>query len=615
MKKTHFALAAIAGLSGIAGAATGPVAGTKFFLLSDFADAATDTAAFAKLYYGKTFDNAAQNCTAAASALAEGGQDFARLAFSLGASSSSAYYANVGLMLPLNNLWSVDNDMRAVTSIKFKAKASTALTVKVNFDGPAVPFGSGGYTPLKKVAVTTDWAWFQIKPSEFKFETWMKDDAKAGKRVIDLKFTDPTDNSEIVVPTTITARAVAARVLGADSAASPYYADDSVNLLKNVKLIQFGVDPEYDQDVKPEGTALAAVYAAAVADATLDIDSVLFEGVDGGWAAWENGTACTGPFSVLEDFSPLKDAPSKNYAEQYWFGFSDTSSAAGAATNKAAGISKVWGDDQDTTDPESPYAVIGKDGYAALWANLNKGNATTHPYAGFAELGTGLTGKATGLSLPGFKAFQFEILAGNETGDFDKAKLNGVSFKVAKASVGDSVTYAANINYDAIKYELTGEPQTICVDAAQLKQPSWYTGKVGVTPFAATDVKQISWALKIQKDGWLSAATSKIAIKSVKVYGAADYFPAVGVKGISARGTKGLVAEMTTKGLAVSFTVPGDKAQLEVVRLDGAKVASFTTAASVSNLSLPVSLQNGTYMVVVRGEGARQVVTLPVLGR
>lgn len=395
---------------------------------------------------------------------------FARMNFSLVPSLASPYSAKIGVRLGFDRLWSTENDLRSTTEIRFKARASSEQTVAMSLLGPATPFGLAGYTPIKNIMVDTVWKWFQIKPSDLRFAQWMKDDAKMGARVVDLKFIDPVDNSETIVPVPITDRAVAARVLGADSAMSPYYADDSVNLLKNLRLIQFEIVPIYDPDSR--GMRLDSDYATTVRNAYLDLDSIHFVGQNT-CGIFEQGKNCTGPFGVLEDFSPLKDDSARNYAGQYWYALSDTSSAAGAATNKAVGVSKVWGDGQDTGDPTSKYIVNGRDGAATLHALLNKGDAKAHPYAGFAELGTGISALAAGKSLAGFKAFQFDIMAGGPDGKFDKKKLQGVTFKVTKASVGDSVAYAANINYDAINYDYSGDYVSICVDAAQLKQPAW----------------------------------------------------------------------------------------------------------------------------------------------
>ena len=51
------------------------------------------------------------------------------------------------------------------------------------------------------------------------------------------------------------------------------------------------------------------------------------------------------------------------------------------------------------------------------------------------------------------------------------------------------------------------------------------------------------------------------------------------------------------------------------MRMDGSKIATFSVAASAKNLSLPIALNNGTYLVVIHNESVREIATLPVLGR
>jgi hypothetical protein len=59
--------------------------------------------------------------------------------------------------------------------------------------------------------------------------------------------------------------------------------------------------------------------------------------------------------------------------------------------------------------------------------------------------------------------------------------------------------------------------------------------------------------------------------------------------------------------------VDGTSAQIDVRSLDGARIASFREAASAQNLSLPVALSRGTYLVSVQGSMARQVALLSVV--
>jgi len=621
MKKTHLALAAVACLSGVASAAyTG---GAKFFLLGDFPTATTTEEEFAAEYFGKTYGNKSAACPSCAAELIstkDATGDFARMNYSLPSAGSGAYFANVGVMLPLDNLWSSANDLRAMTKVWFKARTTSTyadgINLKVNFDGPAFPFGSAGYTRLKTVVVTGEWTWYTIAVKEFAYASWMKTDAAAGTKSV-IVIDNLPDGTTAERTVKLNARAVAGKLLNIDSAASPDYDNDSVNALKNVKMIQFGIDPIYGTG----GLTLDPDYLAGNTAKSLDIDSVIFEGVDGGWAPME-GKNCVGESETIEDFNlanPVKEAVgiTGNYAGGYWFAYSDTSSTKVAPADSAVGKSSVA--PLDPADPESVWGInpLADVISADMLATFNKVDVKKHPYAGWAELGTSLVSekqKPKGVNATGLKAISFKIRAGGTdpfTVQFDKAKLTGVTFKVAKSSVGDDVTFEAKVPFSQINANAnSGDFVNVCVDITSLKQPTWYTAKNGVKPFTVDSLNQLSWALKLQKDSYLTGEPSLIQVSEVKFYGS----KMIGVKGAAARGTKSLEASYA-KGLVVSYSVPGDKAEIEVVRMDGSKVASFTKSASAKNLALPVSLNNGTYMVVVRGEGARQTVTLPVVGK
>ena len=603
-------------------------------VFGDFEVPATDSLAFSETYHGLATGGGTPSCPgcrAVATANRDSGSDFARVKFSIPSRGTGAYFAgtgtslaSVGLTLAMDNIWSSQTDLREITAFKFKARASTALTVKLSIDGPAFPFGSAGYTRLNGVRVDTVWRWYSIAPKNFKFLDGMLADAKAGAKMVDILTTDSDGNAQST-PVKITARAVAGKLLGADSATSPDFDQDSINVLKHVKRIQFAIDPVYDAEAVPAGSALDPDFAATVADATLDIDSVTFAGMPSPHP--RVGMNCVGAFGLLEDFDSTKTDPMTNYMGGYWFAKSDTSSSAPVAgKDSAIGKSKVWAMGQDTADSNSIWSVNMENGAAEMFALLNKGDAKAHPYAGFAELGTGINYR-TGRKLTGAKAFEFTILAGgfDETAViFDKAKLFGVTFKVGKKNVGDDVAFSTKIAFDNIGIGATGMPVKVCVDIDQLKQPAWYTAKNGVKAFTVDSVTQLAWNVSIQKPTDVSAKVALIQVSNVKIYGIDPDILCVvpwgtpsrcreGVKGAGARG--GSIHASYQNDLVVSYSVPGTKAHLEIVRLDGSKVASFPVSASATNLSLPVALRNGTYLVVVRGQGSSQSVTLPVLGR
>lgn len=586
--------------------AAGPSGTGAFRLLGDFASPASDSAQFAKNYWGKSFGNRSvecPGCMAVPSAIAdEQTRGFARLSFTLAptAPEGRTYYANAGLMLPLDRAWTTANDIRGLTKVWFKARSSVAnLTVKVNFDSPAFPFGSAGYVRQFNIAVGTEWKWYSILPSQFKYATWMLSDVKvAGKKVWVVR-TNP-DGSTFSEQVPLTADAVAGVLANkADSGASPSYSSDAVNALKNAKLIQFGIEPKYDASATPAGTALDPDFAAEATDATLDIDSVYLEGVED--LPWEDGVGCVGSRAdTIEDFSRAKAEPGRNLLGGYWYAVSDTSSDPAKLADSAVGRSAI------ESDAEAGWAVDPLGGSANLVAVLDKGDAKAHPYSGFAQVGTELTKLESGIDLGGAKAISFKILAGGPDPDrpvFDVEKIKGVAFRIARASVGDSAVYGVTIPYRAINASLTGEPANVCVDLGRLRQPGWYEQKYGAKPFASQDATKLIWDLSIQDPAAASAARSQIQIFDVLVWGGKGVGVGEGIGRVRKPGS--LSARAENGKVRISYMVPGREARIEVRDLSGRRILSISAPSSAAELELPISSGNGLVLVSILGEGVR----------
>jgi hypothetical protein len=64
--------------------------------------------------------------------------------------------------------------------------------------------------------------------------------------------------------------------------------------------------------------------------------------------------------------------------------------------------------------------------------------------------------------------------------------------------------------------------------------------------------------------------------------------------------------------LLVSFKTESSTANVDVLGLNGTKIAGFKTAGTVNNITLPVSLRKGTYVVAIRAAGKTQVVPMVV---
>lgn len=586
--------------------AAGPSGVGAFRLLGDYATPAADSAEFADRYWGKTFGNRSAecpDCIAIPSAIAdEQTRGFARLSFTLGpvAPTGRTYYANAGLMLPLDRAWTASNDLRGLTKLWFKARSSVPdLVVKVNFDSPAFPFGSAGYVRLFNVVVGNDWKWYSIAPSQFKFATWMLSDAKTPRKMVLVVRTDP-DGSTFSEQVPLTADAVAGVMANkADSGASPSFSSDAINVLKNVKLLQFGIDPKYDGNATPAGSALDPDYAVQATGATLDIDSVYLEGVDE--MPWENGSGCSGArVDTIEDFSRIKTDPGMNLLGGHWYATSDTSSDPLKAGDSAVGRSSI------ETQDGAIWAVDPMTRSANMVAALDKGDPKSHPYAGFAQLGTELTKLESGIDLRGAKAVSFKILAGGMDPDrpvFDVGNVKGVSFRIAKASIGDSAIYGVRIPFRAINASLTGGPVDVCVDLGQLRQPGWYEQKYGAKAFSSQDVTKLIWDLSIQDASVAAAVKSQLQIFDVLVWGSEGVGVRDGKRAMRSTGT--LSARQGSGRILASYGVPGRGARIEVHDLSGRQILSVLGPSAAEDFELRLPSGKGLLVVTVTGEGVR----------
>ncbi|MEN9354691.1 MAG: hypothetical protein RL318_2016 [Fibrobacterota bacterium] len=458
-----------------------------------------------------------------------------------------AWGAAAGILLPINKMWT-PVDFSGVTSVTFSYKtgdAKTAIEFAPNsplYLGAATDNGVmmlapyAGSVAFKKVTVGL--------PDGIAFADWM---------------------------------------ITQEPAQTETTWDD---VKTEIKLLQFSPKPVYN-------ATGSAITGAAVA--TLEIKDVSIQGdikITTGNIDWlkANGTGCAGNLkSVLSNFNgDFTGVPNKNTQGGYWFAFTDTTSGTPGPAN---GASTLFEDDNTIQGMQFIPGDEANRGVAGITATLSKGDATLHPYAGWADIGTGFKDKTTGddtyLDLTGLKGISFSISMAD---GFDEANLTGVIVKLGNKSVGDSVQYSAGVPY-------TMNNQTICIDTKDFTQPTWYTSKNGgAKPLPLKDLGKIMWELKINSDKTASAATSSFYIGDVTFWGAS-----VGISNQKVGGKSALVANYS-KGLTLSYALEGaSAAKIDIVRMDGSKVASFDGAAKASNQSFNVSLARGTYLAVVKG--------------
>ncbi|MEN9353117.1 MAG: hypothetical protein RL318_442 [Fibrobacterota bacterium] len=355
-----------------------------------------------------------------------------------------------------------------------------------------------------------------------------------------------------------------------------------------VKALQFSLKPTYSAT---GGAILGG------ASASLEIRDVriweIYYGPSISWIS-KQGERCTGKANRLSDFGGPN--PLRNVQGGSWFAYTDTASGnpenAKGRSSVGKGIRLL---PQDSARPAR----------AEVTANLDKGDSTLHPYAGWAGIGTGFkragSESDTALDLSGLKAISFRLEMDSA---FDETNLTGVRIRVVNHSVGDSVRY--DIGVPSIFNH-----QEICIDNMKFIQPLWYAAKNGAKPLPFKDIMGFQWEVKIQNDKTAKAAVSSFSIADVKLWSDSGLVALGGaVDGISRRmadSRSSLVANYTN-ALVLSYALDGAaSAKIEVLRMDGRKVASFEATGSAKNKAFPVTLGQGTYLAVVKGAKANLV--------
>jgi hypothetical protein len=343
------------------------------------------------------------------------------------------------------------------------------------------------------------------------------------------------------------------------------YDDDSVNILKNVRALKFELPNE---------------------NVSFQIDSIMLVGVAPTWPGIE-GKSCQGSSALLDDFSATKADPTRNLLGGAWWAASDTdtfrpqSPATGRSSIRSNG--GVW-----SPSPES--------GAASLVADLDRVDAEAHPDAGWASLLTSVPAGA----LEKLKAISMKFhTGGDDPFPFDTSRIMGVVFRAIGPNFVDSLVYEVHIPYRQIKS--TPEDSSICLDLSELRQPAWYTGFHGIKPVSPKDILRFSWSLILQDPSATTASTSRIDLKEVRLWGM-EPTSSIG----SVERVRQEVGIRHLDGIRLSYSVPGNRAQVRIVGMDGAIASSFTAPATVSDMPLSHKLTRGTYAIEILGSGERR---------
>lgn len=506
------------------------------------------------------------------------------------------YGTAVGILLPLTAAWDI-KDLTNMTSITYQAKAATA-GVKVHMIIGSDAYGAdmakeNSAITSNATALKTSYSTVTVIPTELVTPTWAK----------------------------------------AESAATTGWVADG-------EIYTTGIAPFVkDLNIQPvlNWASATSLTSDAASVNTITIKDVKIAGVNA--YGVPHGVNCNGKSFVVDDFatSDTRSAGDANYLGNYWYAFTDTTSDADRNnTDTATGFSKVLLPAKTRAWKWTP--LFG----AFLDAELNKFDSAStvdgfkyHKYAGWADIGTDLTDNAKNpMDFTSFSsgdqltAISFDLYAGASAAPalagavFDTNLVKRITVKVGSSGAPDAAPFQIDIASDSAVIGWDGQNTgltNLCVDLSALTQPGWYVknnlngNKAELSPSALT---KLSWEAKIedQKDPTKALARVTFGVGNVTLWGidATDMAEIMvsGVKGAKARGAALKVAYGAN--LVLSYSLPGTSAQIEVLRLDGSKVASFKAAATAQNLSLPVSLTRGNYLVTVAGNSKRLASTLAV---
>jgi len=495
---------------------------------------------------------------------------------------SKAYSGATGLLIPIDKSWGI-HDLSAATAITFEIRTDVAGTnanfligspLNESFGNPDAALQTnvdGAGTPLAALKLTTAYTKVTINTG-----------------------------TDLVVSPWYTADAGAADEIALNTLWSGATAP-GLNIGTAVKNFQFQPDWKW------------AGSGATISNGKGSMFVKNINIVGASLYSWNNGVGCAGTGFPLDHFG-VKPT-NQNAVGGYWFVYTDTSTAK--PTDSATGASSI----QSLTAVKAWGIWPANGGMGAIRTTLEKNVAATyHAYAGWADIGTNFATDELGgnvpVTFPGIKAISFDMYLGKAIADslkWDSVQVPYITFKVGKKGIGDAQPF--QIKIPAFK----GDGSNLCVDMDSLTQPTWYTDKTsGGDVWTATDFTQLAWEIKIddQSDATIhTSGPNTLALQNVKMWGldsltaANAVIGAIGVKGHAVRAS-GLVADYHN-ALVLSYSMAGTSAKVEVVRLDGSKVASFNAPAVAKNLNLPVSLVRGTYLVVVRG--AKATTTAPLV--
>lgn len=370
----------------------------------------------------------------------------------------------------------------------------------------------------------------------------------------------------------------------------------------SIRSLDFAIRPAYDT---LNDTLLAK-------SAWIEISDIKLLGLFGpdddyNWlSAMGSGCECPNLSFPLSGFE--SPTPGLNTQGGEWYTFSDA-----YASSSARGTSFVKID--SSTDPQGIAYLPGKEdslATAGVTAVLDRGLSGKFSGAGWAGLGTrfqDIDGNYTYFNLAAYpnrlRAMSFFLSIPE---DLDTANIAGIALKIHGRPGLIAEHLAFRVGIDPRKFS----NREVCVDFSQFRQPRQSGNPPATLP---PEVRDFEWILQL-KDTSARAKPSSFALGNVRLWGVKEYDgdPSCGQVGIpSSPARPASFSAHYAHGLVLSYALDGaSHSKIEVLRLDGTKIATFVHGAQASNLSLPLNLARGTYLAVVQGGGQKLVAPFAV---
>lgn len=503
---------------------------------------------------------------------------------SSGDAATGCYSATSGILVPITSDWQV-KDLASATSITFWAKSTAANTIHIiigsdSYD--ATTAANNAALTSSDIKITTAWKQYSIDITDFTMSSWYKG-------------------------------------CTGECLTTGWDKTNTISIGSAVKHLNF--QPQLDGGWNDAGSQLTSKANGDFYIRDLNIVGATKYVVPDG----KNCATATKSFRI-DQFDNAK-RPTQSKEGNYWYVFSDTSSDAVKLDDTATGMSQIV-----LPTGVKKWAPDGVANVAWLTASLDKNVPTSkfkyHAYAGWATIGVGL-GRGDGfkplnLADAGLSAFSFDLYVGKDAAGsaaadsaFDSVKVPVINFKVGVKGVDDAEAYYVPVPVSA------SNGTKICIDLSALKQPSWYVkNNLNNTPNAFTGdlMTKLGWEMKIEDQKTVvTSGPNTFGISNVTLYGvdsaavaAQECDPTTDVcepDAIAPRAGFASFHASYNNGLVLTYSVKGASAKVDVVRMDGSRVASFQAAPVANGMSYPVKLQSGSYMVIVRGESGNRMVT------